>query len=382
MAEDERWQVCDEVAGAALVQVLTTAASELSTVPQPVLVAANPTKIDHCGNIFDWLAVQVGRAHWERTAHGPDNVREQSFNPDQLITARAVLRRLVEADWRALAEKAFGEQFRDESLALVLQYEAAWLVVQSSWFGDSSAAFLLDQAGATLIHVGWAGPLDHVEGLGSLRPLRLDFIRPGVSAALRAAAPAFPCRLPETPEARYARFRLGEVVGAVATDLRTTPGTRRYVGSTYRRESGYGVGWRMVSIDEASAFGADQAGRSVGQLEDGYAAQVRKGGPGLIDLDRLLRFLDKARWGDMFITGVMPLEESEPVALLARGDDVWIVAAGAVFSLVPDAGIMLVGVCDLLGQDWNVIGYGDKGGVVVHLFDGRSVAPPELAASS
>ena len=105
MTMDEPWQVSDEGAKMILVELLTAAVEDMAALAQPTMVAASPFKHDDMGGQQDWLAVQVGRARWERTAYGLGEVEERSINPDHLVVAQAVLRRLQQADWRALGRE-------------------------------------------------------------------------------------------------------------------------------------------------------------------------------------------------------------------------------------------------------------------------------------
>jgi hypothetical protein len=74
--------------------------------------------------------------------------------------------------------------------------------------------------------------------------------------------------------------------------------------------------------------------------------------------------------GWLFIDGVMPLEKSDLLALLAHGDEVWLLAAGAVFATTSDC-LAVVGAYD----EWP--GDLDASRATLYLFDGRVIAPPE-----
>ena len=85
----------------------------------------------------------------------------------------------------------------------------------------------------------------------------------------------------------------------------------------------------------------------------------------------MLDVLNAVDWGDLFVAGVMSLESSDALALLAHGADVWLLAAGAVFSLDPEGRIQVVGAHDQMAD------FRDPSRTVVHLFDGRSLVPPK-----
>lgn len=370
MAEVQ-WVVRDQAAEAALLETLNGAAADLAGLPEPALVAACPFKHNDAGNFSDeWLAVQAGRARWERTVWGIA-VEEQALNPDDLVTARATLRRLEARGWRALTERMFAVKLGDEVLGLVRQHGAYWLVIAGTCSGED-AAFLLDQVAGRLLHVGKAERLD--QQLGDPRPLALRSIMPSAWRELHAAAPAFPAVLPEpsTPEAHEARCRLAEMFGAASTLIRVIPGSLRYA-STAHRLSNYSKsrGWRVVAADGAKVNNEYML-TLAGQVDEGrYRQEVARGGRSLGALDGLLDVLDTANLGDLFVAGVMPLRSADSIALLAHGSEVWLVAAGAVFGLDVNGSIALVGACDELDSGSNV------SRAVIHLFDGRSLAPPE-----
>ena len=64
----------------------------------------------------------------------------------------------------------------------------------------------------------------------------------------------------------------------------------------------------------------------------------------------------------LFTIGVMPLKPTDHVALLARGSDVWLMAAGAVFGFDSNGSIVVTGACDELPSGWS-----DASRTVVHL---------------
>ncbi len=353
-----------------LLELLSGAAADLGELPEPALVAACPFKHDDMGHFSDeWLAVQAGRARWERTVWGI-TAEEQALNPDDLVTSRATLRRLEERGWRALIESTFAVKLGDEVLGLVRQHDAYWLVIAATCSGEN-AAFLLNQGANRLLHVGKAERLD--QQLGDPRPLALTLIMPLAWRELHAAAPNFPAVLPKTVEADEARHRLAEIFRAAATLIRAIPGTVRYA-ATAHRSTNYSKsrGWRAVAADGAKVNN-EHMFTPTGQTDDSrYTLEVARGGQGLIALDGLLDVLIAARFGDLFTIGVMPLKPTDHVALLARGSDVWLMAAGAVFGFDSNGSIVVTGACDELPSGWS-----DASRTVVHLFDRRSLFPPE-----
>jgi hypothetical protein len=85
-------------------------------------------------------------------------------------------------------------------------------------------------------------------------------------------------------------------------------------------------------------------------------------------MDAVLNALESARWRDLFARAIMPVSDMDPLALLVRGSERWlIVAETTVFALTIKDRLDLVGACDRITYGENV----DK--AVIHLFDGRTV---------
>ena len=85
-------------------------------------------------------------------------------------------------------------------------------------------------------------------------------------------------------------------------------------------------------------------------------------------LDAVLKALEAAEWRDLFAQAIMPMSDLDPLALLVRGSERWLIAAEtAVFALTDENSLDFVGACDRLtyGRD------ADK--AVIHRFDNHTV---------
>ena len=113
-------------AQAVLKYVLENAAHRLSSLEEPVVIAACPNKFDDTGYYPDWAGVQIGHAVWDRLDYRGEEggfVFESSRNSQELLTAQDVLRWLQEMGWRPLVERALGLKFFNE---VSCHHQAAW----------------------------------------------------------------------------------------------------------------------------------------------------------------------------------------------------------------------------------------------------------------
>ena len=101
---------------------------------------------------------------------------------------------------------------------------------------------------------------------------------------------------------------------------------------------------------------------------DFYARSIAKYGASAESLDSVLNALESARWRNLFAVAIMPISQMDPLALLVRGSEHWLIAAETtVFALTHKNSLDLVGACDR-------ITYGKNGdNAIVHLFDGSTV---------
>jgi len=363
-----------------LCYLLENVARRLSGLEEPVVVAASPNKHDDTGRYPEWFGVQVGHAVWDRADYGVEGgtVYESSRNSQELLTAQEVLRWLQEANWRPLVERAFGLKLFNEVLAIIKQHGALWLVISASNDGED-IVFLLPPSGE-LERVGAPARLD--QRLGRARPLSLQWIDPDTWPRLHAAAPAFPAdgfSPTEDDQGRLARTPLVEHLQYAFSKLAELPGSFRYVASAghdpdgslgdYRYRQDYkrrgpffSSSWRAIA---GETFRIAKPGWS---NADFYARDIAKYGASAEMLDAVLNDLESARWRDLFAHAIMPMSDMDPLALLVRGSEHWLIAAETmVFALTNKNSLDLVGACDRITYGQNA----DK--AVIHLFDGRTV---------
>jgi hypothetical protein len=85
-------------------------------------------------------------------------------------------------------------------------------------------------------------------------------------------------------------------------------------------------------------------------------------------MDAVLNALESAKWRNLFACAIMPISDMDPLALLVRGAERWLIAAETtVLALTIKNSLDLVGACDRITYGENL----DK--PVVHLFYGRTV---------
>ena len=99
-----------------------------------------------------------------------------------------------------------------------------------------------------------------------------------------------------------------------------------------------------------------------------YARDIAKFGAPAEALDALLNALESAKWRNLFARAIMPMSQMDPLALLVRGSERWLIAAEtAVFALTKENGLHLVGACEPMTYGLG----GDE--AAIHLFDGRTI---------
>ena len=270
---------------------------------------------------------------------------EEARNPEDLIFARAILSRLQDEQWRAVATRALGVEFGDASLALVVQHDASWFVISASNAGED-LAFLLTAAGDLLC----AGKAERIDRrIGHACPLLLEWIDPVEWPALCEAAPAFPiARTPATagPDAQAAGADLSKLLLEAVAVMKLLGCELCYAATAHADPDGTraGSGWRVIEIDDFRANMQSWEG------SERYSKRVKEGNPQAERLDSVLNSLEKARWRDLFARGVAPLAPGEVLGLLVRGDECLLIAAQcAVYALRADGALDLVGACDSMG---------------------------------
>lgn len=166
----------DHAVGKTLWSLLDNAASQLRALgAEPVVVASCPWKFNDAWNDTDWRGIQVGAFACERTeyfARPEDYDKNLREGPDEARTADAVLSRLEAGGWRDLYQRTFAREAMptEEVIALVLQDDEAWLVVNGS---NSGASAVYRLAAGYLDHVGRCldDALRFDQRLGQDRPL-------------------------------------------------------------------------------------------------------------------------------------------------------------------------------------------------------------------
>lgn len=204
--------------------------------------------------------------------------------------------------------------------------------------------------------------------LGRSRPLLLERITPAAWPALRDAVPAFPIRKPPaagTVETLRAD-KLTVLLRQAISRLPPVPDGVRYAATADTDPEGpaYGVNaWRTVAVNKSAA--------SVGKWgnKDWYANRLRQDGAVAETLNDMLDTLEQEKWRGLFAQAVVPLEPNEPLGVLLRGTEWWLIAGQtAVFAPAATGGFELVGACDRIRSGHDVAA------AVLHLFDGTSLA--------
>jgi hypothetical protein len=360
--------------------LLGNAAHRLSSLEEPVVVAACPNKFDDTGLYPEWHGVQIGHAVWDHLDYRREGgaVFDTSRNPQELLIAQDVLRWLQEAEWRPLVERAFGLKLFDEVFAIIKQHGAFWFVISAS--NDGTHIVFLLQPSGELERVGAPARLD--QRLGRVRPLLLQWIDPDTWPRLHAAVPAFPADGFSPAEDDRGRVAQTQLVGHLQyafSKLAELPGSFRYVASAgydpdgslgdyrYRQEYKsrgplFSSSWRAIAGE-----GFHLAWPGWGN-PDFYARNIAKYGASAESLDSVLNALESARWRNLFAVAIMPISQMDPLALLARGSEHWLIAAETtVFALTQKNSLDLVGACDRITYGKNA----DK--AIIHLFGGSTV---------
>jgi hypothetical protein len=355
MMHENEGQARQAEAQAIVSYLLDNAARRLSGLKEPVVVAACPNKFDDIGYFPDWLGVQVGDAMWERTDYRGERgaVSETSRDPDDLVTAREVLRWLQDAEWRRQVELAFGLKLFNEALAVVRQHGAVWFVISASNDGED-IAFLVGSSGA-LQRVGVPSRLD--QRLKRNRPLLLERIDPEAWPRLHAAVPAFPVDGLIQDKDAAAGAQLVELVQDTFAKLDEVRGSFVYVAAAAcdPNHPMAGRDWRAIATDGFAVTKNSWAHQEM------YKKMLARYGALAEGLNELVSTLEAAKWRDLFSRSVMPLPHDASLGLLVHGSKRWIIAAEtAVFALMPGGGLGLVGACDVHNADR----------IVIHLFDG------------
>lgn len=147
-------EVWDEVAADQLGTLICRAVRELSELSQlghrPIAIAASPNRFDDAWN-YEWLAVRCGSFFSEEGSYmGQHNLtRDIRSAPSEAKAAYEVLLDLEASGWRELFGTAFGVKWSDQSLSLVIQDGATWLVFSSNNFscGEGDPVFTVSVFG-------------------------------------------------------------------------------------------------------------------------------------------------------------------------------------------------------------------------------------------
>ena len=220
-------------------------------------------------------------------------------------------------------------------------------------------------ASGALTRVGIPERLD--QRLGRPRPLLLERISPAAWPALRDAVPTFPLKRPSTAGTveTLRADKLTVLLQQAISRLPTVPDGVRYAatadadpeGPAYARN-----GWRTVAVNKRAASIAR------GGNKEWYANRLRQDGPVAEALNDMLDTLEQGKWRDLFAQAVAPLEPNEPLGVLLRGSDWYlIVSQTAVFAPAAAGGFELVGACD------RILSGHDVAAAMLHLFDGTSL---------
>lgn len=378
--KDNKLAIGDADAKAVLGYLIENAARRLSGLEEPVVVAACPNKHDDTGLYPEWSGVQVGHAVWDRAYYGAGEgtFYESSRNSQKLLTAQEVLRWLQQAGWRSLVERAFALKLFDEVLAIIKQHGALWLVISAS--NDGKDIVFLWQSSGELERVGAAARLD--ERLGRARPLLLERIDPDAWPKIHVAVPVFPadaCTPAQDEEGRGAQAQLVEHLQQAFAKLAALPGSFQYIASSGRDPEGAVYDYRYVHDYRRSGPLLSSAWRAIAaegfrinqpqwSKPEFYARDIAKHGASAEALDALLDALETARWRNLFARAIMPMSEMDPLALLVRRSECWLIAAETtVFAMTDSNCLVPVGACDRMTYGENA----DK--AQIHLFDSPTV---------
>lgn len=135
---ERRLNVADQTAYSRLNDLVRKAARELSALARdPVAIAASPNRFDDALN-YEWRAVRCGTFFSESGSYMRryDLERDILTAPDDAKLAYEILKRLEASGWRDLFATAFDIGWTDQSLAVVIQGGAAWLVFSSNNVSD------------------------------------------------------------------------------------------------------------------------------------------------------------------------------------------------------------------------------------------------------
>ncbi len=152
-------QVVDRAAEQSLRVVLCNAAGRLSTLGQePVAIGASPNRFDDAWN-DEWVGVRCGHFYIERPSlsDSRDLDADVAEVTQHAIQAYRILIELERSGWRDLFAEAFGVNWTDQSLSLVLQDGMSWLVFSANneSYGEGDPVFSIREHGE-IVYAGEA----------------------------------------------------------------------------------------------------------------------------------------------------------------------------------------------------------------------------------
>ncbi len=151
-------QTKDQLAAEQLGAILHSAACELFQLGQnPIALAASPNRFDDAWN-YEWIAVRCGKFFSEVGSYcGQHNLDADIVSaPPEAKAAHGVLLGLEGLRWRDLFQKAFGIDWTDQSLSLVIQDGMTWLVFSSNNCSDDGDPVFTVSASGEIAYFGEA----------------------------------------------------------------------------------------------------------------------------------------------------------------------------------------------------------------------------------
>ena len=331
---------------------------------EPILIAECPDKYNDAFNDDYWYAAQVGAASWEQSHffEGGDyashikegyHLRGQILGgavaePARLATgkplskARAILHRLKDGGWRALAVEALRDRY--PILCLAWQYGQAWFCLSSAVEGEGYAWALTPNGG--FAEFGMCGRLDHE--IGNPCPIWFSSIDPGAVRFLTPEARQF---FAPRPIDSKAHRQLCTVIATAVADAAAANASEIAFLSAGSRASVYedsgnvysGARLPLVVVDgyEMPMLNAD------GTAPQDYRASVYDHcRDQLLSLSPIARRLEEADWRTLFGQAFgTPLVKPQMLALFVAGGRALLVRENSVFT-VTGSDLVFAGLCE------------------------------------
>lgn len=151
-------RIKDQLAAEQLSSLLRSAAGELAQLNQtPVAIAASPNRFDDACS-YEWIAVRCGKFFSEKQSYcGQHNLDADIVSASsEAKAAHKILLTLEATRWRDLFGKAFGFDWTDQSLSLVIQDGRTWLVFSSNNMSDDGDPVFTVSASGEIAYFGEA----------------------------------------------------------------------------------------------------------------------------------------------------------------------------------------------------------------------------------